>query len=67
MPQLKRDAREEFDAAHLPGARFFDIDAIADQGTSLPHMLPAAPSSPSKWAPSASARATWSSCTTRAA
>ena len=43
MPQLKRDAREEFDAAHLPGARFFDIDAIADQRTSLPHMLPAAP------------------------
>ena len=31
MPQLKRDAREEFAAAHLPGARFFDIDAIADQ------------------------------------
>jgi thiosulfate/3-mercaptopyruvate sulfurtransferase len=43
MPQLKRDAREEFDAAHVPGARFFDIDAIADQGTSLPHMLPSAP------------------------
>ena len=43
MPQLKRDAREEFAAAHLPGARFFDIDAIADQRTSLPHMLPAAP------------------------
>ena len=42
MPQLKRDAREEFAAAHLPGARFFDIDAIADQQTSLPHMLPAA-------------------------
>ena len=43
MPQLKRDAREEFAAAHLPGARFFDIDAIADQRTTLPHMLPAAP------------------------
>ena len=42
MPQFKRDAREEFAAAHLPGARFFDIDAIADQQTSLPHMLPAA-------------------------
>ena len=28
---------------HVPGARFFDIDAIADQGTSLPHMLPSAP------------------------
>ena len=42
MPQLQRDAREEFGAAHLPGARFFDIDAIADRQTSLPHMLPSA-------------------------
>lgn len=41
MPQLKRDARAEFLAAHLPGAVFFDIDEIADHGTDLPHMLPA--------------------------
>ena len=40
MPQLARDARAEFAAAHVPGAVFFDIDAIADHGTSLPHMLP---------------------------
>jgi thiosulfate/3-mercaptopyruvate sulfurtransferase len=42
MPQLQRDARAEFVAAHVPGAVFFDIDAIADQKTPLPHMLPSA-------------------------
>jgi thiosulfate/3-mercaptopyruvate sulfurtransferase len=42
MPQLKRDARAEFAKAHVPGAVFFDIDAIADHSTTLPHMLPAA-------------------------
>ena len=40
MPQLNRDARGEFAAAHIPGAVFFDIDAIADHSTDLPHMLP---------------------------
>jgi thiosulfate/3-mercaptopyruvate sulfurtransferase len=40
MPQLGRNARAEFIAAHIPGAAFFDIDEIADRGTSLPHMLP---------------------------
>ena len=42
MPQLKRDARAEFARAHIPGAVFFDIDAIADHATELPHMLPGA-------------------------
>jgi thiosulfate/3-mercaptopyruvate sulfurtransferase len=42
MPQARRDPRQEFAAAHIPGAVFFDIDAIADPGTSLPHMLPSA-------------------------
>ena len=42
MPQLKRDPRAEFAQAHIPGAGFFDIDAIADHGTTLPHMLPTA-------------------------
>jgi thiosulfate/3-mercaptopyruvate sulfurtransferase len=35
-----RDARREYDEAHIPGAVFFDIDAIADTTNSLPHMLP---------------------------
>ena len=42
MPQLERNARAEFVAAHIPGAVFFDVDAIADHSTSLPHMLPRA-------------------------
>lgn len=34
------DARAEFLEARIPGAVFFDIDAIADRSTTLPHMLP---------------------------
>jgi thiosulfate/3-mercaptopyruvate sulfurtransferase len=37
-----RDANAEYRAAHIPGAVRFDIDAIADHSTSLPHMLPSA-------------------------
>jgi thiosulfate/3-mercaptopyruvate sulfurtransferase len=40
LPHLKRDARAEFEQAHIPGAVFFDIDAIADHSVALPHMLP---------------------------
>ncbi|MDB5486144.1 MAG: sseA [Tardiphaga sp.] len=41
MPAMRPPtAREEYDARHLPGAAFFDIDAIADRTSSLPHMLP---------------------------
>lgn len=40
LPHLKRDARAEYAAAHIPGAVFFDIDAIADRSIPLPHMLP---------------------------
>lgn len=39
---LRRDARAEFLERHIPGAAFFDIDAIADHGVPLPHMLPTA-------------------------
>jgi len=42
LPAQKRDAKAEFLAAHIPGAVFFDIDAIADHSTDLPHMLPGA-------------------------
>lgn len=40
MPAAGRDARAEYAAAHIPGAQFFDIDAVADPDTDLPHMLP---------------------------
>jgi thiosulfate/3-mercaptopyruvate sulfurtransferase len=42
LPALKRDAKAEYLAEHVPGAVFFDIDAIADHSTDLPHMLPGA-------------------------
>jgi thiosulfate/3-mercaptopyruvate sulfurtransferase len=40
LPSDRRDARAEYLAAHIPGAVFFDIDAIADTSAGLPHMLP---------------------------
>lgn len=40
MPGAGRDAYAEFEAGHIPGAVFFDIDACSDQSTALPHMLP---------------------------
>jgi thiosulfate/3-mercaptopyruvate sulfurtransferase len=35
-----RNAASEFLAGHIPGAIFFDIDAVADTSSDLPHMLP---------------------------
>ncbi len=35
-----RDARAEFDQARIPGSVFFDLDAVSDHTTDLPHMLP---------------------------
>jgi len=40
LPSDTRDAREEYEAAHIPGARFFDIDDISDHRSDLPHMAP---------------------------
>ena len=40
LPAMQRDAKAEYSSAHIPGAVFFDIDAISDQSTDLPHMLP---------------------------
>jgi thiosulfate/3-mercaptopyruvate sulfurtransferase len=40
LPAMKRDAREEYLAGHIPGAVYFDIDAISDHSSDLPHMLP---------------------------
>ena len=40
LPQAGRDPKAEYDAAHIPGARFFDIDEIADTRSDLPHMAP---------------------------
>lgn len=40
LPGAGRDARAEYDAGHIPGARFFDIDEISDHRSDLPHMAP---------------------------
>jgi len=37
-----RDARADFEQARIPGAVFFDLDAVSDHTTDLPHMLPTA-------------------------
>ncbi|WP_299787228.1 3-mercaptopyruvate sulfurtransferase [uncultured Marivita sp.] len=40
LPGSGRDAKAEYDAGHIPGARFFDIDDISDSRSDLPHMAP---------------------------
>lgn len=40
MPADGRDARAEYEATHIPGAVFFDIEEISDTASELPHMLP---------------------------
>lgn len=40
LPNTGRDARAEYEAEHIPGAVFFDIDEISDPRSPLPHMAP---------------------------
>lgn len=45
LPTMERDGqprngRKEYDAAHIPGAVFFDLDAHSDTSSDLPHMMP---------------------------
>ena len=42
LPTDGRDPAAEFIEAHIPGARFLDINLVADRSSSLPHMLPSA-------------------------
>jgi thiosulfate/3-mercaptopyruvate sulfurtransferase len=42
LPNVKRDARAEYEREHIPGALFFDVDKVADPANPLPHMLPSA-------------------------
>ncbi|QNN68524.1 3-mercaptopyruvate sulfurtransferase [Sphingomonas lutea] len=42
MPATGRSGRDEYRAAHIPGAVFLDIDALSDRSHPAPHMLPAA-------------------------
>ncbi|MFV0261836.1 MAG: 3-mercaptopyruvate sulfurtransferase [Kluyvera sp.] len=38
--QEHRDLHAEYRAGHLPGAVFFDIEALSDHTSPLPHMMP---------------------------
>jgi thiosulfate/3-mercaptopyruvate sulfurtransferase len=40
MPADNRDCQAEYEAEHIPGARFVDVDEVADLRSDLPHMLP---------------------------
>jgi len=40
LPTQHREAQAEYRGGHIPGAVFFDIEAISDHSTDLPHMLP---------------------------
>ncbi|HEY4070452.1 MAG TPA: sulfurtransferase [Sphingomicrobium sp.] len=40
MPTTGRSGHEEFLQAHIPGARFLDVDELADHSNPSPHMLP---------------------------
>lgn len=40
LPAMDRDAKAEYAKAHIPGARFFDIDEISDLRSEMPHTVP---------------------------
>ncbi|MFT5785136.1 MAG: thiosulfate/3-mercaptopyruvate sulfurtransferase [Ascidiaceihabitans sp.] len=40
LPGVDRNGRAEYEEAHIPGARFFDIDEISNGRSDLPHMVP---------------------------
>ncbi|HYI47848.1 MAG TPA: 3-mercaptopyruvate sulfurtransferase [Allosphingosinicella sp.] len=40
LPGTGRDARAEYEASHIPGAVFFDIEEVSDRYSPFPHMLP---------------------------
>ena len=40
MPATGRSGRGEYLEAHIPGARFLDIDEVSDRSNPAPHMLP---------------------------
>ncbi len=42
QPGIMPTARQDYESGHIPGAVFFDIDDVAQPGTTLPHMIPTA-------------------------
>ncbi len=45
MPNIKRNAYQEYQNCHIPNSIFFDLDKMSDLNSNLPHML----SSSSMW------------------
>ena len=64
MPASGRSGRDEYLAAHIPGARFLDIDEVSDRANPAPHMLPSADEFGAAMASSVSAAAIASSSMT---
>ncbi len=42
LPDMGKNAKQEYDKAHIKNALYFDIDDIRDKNSNLPHMLPTA-------------------------
>ena len=42
MPGVLPLPKDDYLASHIPGAVFFDVDAVSDHSNPLPHMFPAA-------------------------
>ncbi len=40
MPAAGQDAHAHYEARHIPGAQFFDVEEISDHNSPYPHMLP---------------------------
>lgn len=40
LPNVPRDAQEEYAQKHIPGAVLIDIEEVSDHSSDLPHMLP---------------------------
>ena len=63
MPGVLPLPKDDYLAAHIPGAVFFDVDAVSDHSNPLPHMFPSPSNSAAMSAGSGSAMTT-PSCST---
>ena len=43
LPTVDREGIQDYEEGHIPGAVFWDIDAVADPESYLPHMMPDEP------------------------
>jgi len=50
LPGEPRDARSEYEAEHIPGAVFLDLEEVSDASSPVPHMVPAEPKFASRMA-----------------